>query len=87
MPTSEIPQVSILINRRFYEAIDLLKGQRKIRGLGTLAKQWDVSRFALSWSLNHPDEKRIKIEFLYYISRDYNVSLDWLFFGKGEIFK
>lgn len=86
MANNSIPKASLDINSRFFIAIDVLVSTKKIRGLGTLSKLWDVSRFALSWSRNHPDEKPIKVEYLYYIARDFNVSLEWLFFGKGEMF-
>lgn len=87
MATNQIPKASLDINSRFFMAIDHLVSLRKIRGLGTLSKLWDVSRFALSWSRNHPEDKPIKVEYLYYIARDFDVSLEWLFFGKGEMFK
>ena len=44
-----------------------------------------LSRFSLTWSKNHPEEKRLKLEYIYYIARDYDISLNWLFFGKGEM--
>ncbi len=87
MPSTEIPQVSIDICTRFFEAVDALKRKRLIRGTATLARLWGTSVFSMKWSKNHPDEKRIKVEYLYYIARDFNVSLDWLFFGEGDIFK
>lgn len=87
MSQNGIPKASLDINSRFFLAIDSLVSQKKIRGLGTLSKLWDVSRFALSWSRNHPEAKPIKVEYLYYIARDFNVSLEWLFFGQGEMFK
>ena len=86
MPTTEIPQISIDICNRFFEAVEELRLQKKIRGTATLARAWGVSLFAMKWSKNHPDEKRIKVEYLYYIARDYNVSLKWLFFGTGSMF-
>ncbi len=86
MPASDIPQVSIDICGRFFEAVEVLKRERKIRGTATLARLWGASVFAMKWSKNHPDEKRIKVEYLYYIARDFNVSLNWLFFGTGDIF-
>ena len=85
MPASEIPQITLEINYRFFEAVDYLVATKRVKGLKTLSTQWGVSRFALTWAKNHPSEKRLKIEYLYYISRDYNVSLNWLFFGKGEM--
>ena len=87
MPSTEIPQISIDICGRFFEAVEILRQKKLIRGTGTLARQWGTSLFSMKWAKNHPHEKRIKVEYLYYISRDYNVSLDWLFFGKGDIFK
>lgn len=87
MPSTEIPQISIDICNRFFEAVEILRQRRVIRGNGTLARLWGVSEFSLKWSKNHPDQKRIKVEYLYYITRDYKVSLEWLFFGKGDMFK
>ena len=86
MPTTEIPQISIDICNRFFEAVEELRLRKKIRGTATLARSWGVSLFAMKWSKNHPDEKRIKVEYLYYIARDYNVSLEWMFFGTGSMF-
>ena len=86
MATTEIPNEAIQIAGRFYEAIDYLVENRRFRGLGTLAKRWGVSRCSLSLAKNHPSDKRIKVEYLYYISRDFNVSLVWLFHGTGEMF-
>ena len=87
MPSTEIPQISIDICGRIFEAVEILRQKKLIRGTGTLARLWGTSLFSMKWAKNHPEEKRIKVEYLYYISRDYNVSLDWLFFGKGDMFK
>lgn len=87
MPTTIIPEEELEIARRFYTAIDELISKKNIRGLGTLARQWGLGRFSLTWSKNHPNEKRIRVVYLYYIARDYKVSLDWLFFGTGEMFE
>ena len=86
MPTTEIPQISIDICNRFFEAVEELRQQKRIRGTGTLAREWGTSVFSMKWSKNHPDEKRIKVEYIYYLARDYHVSLDWLFFGRGAMF-
>ena len=87
MPSTEIPQVSIDICNRFFAAVETLRVQKKIRGTETLARLWGTSAFAMKWSKNHPDEKRLKVEYIYYMVRDYGVSLEWLFFGRGEMFK
>lgn len=87
MPKTEIPQISIDICQRFFEAVEELRIRKLIRGTATLSKKWGTSTFSMKWSKNHPDEKRIKVEYIYYIARDYNVSLDWIFFGIGDMFK
>ena len=87
MPTTIIPEAELEIASRFYSAIDVLISRKDIRGLGTLAKRWGLGRFSLTWSKNHPQDKRIRVVYLYYIARDYNVSLNWLFFGKGDMFE
>ena len=85
MAQTGIPQETLDINSRFFQAVDYLVSTKKIKGLKTLSTQWGVSRFSLTWSKNHPEEKRLKIEYIYYIVRDYNISLNWLFFGEGEM--
>lgn len=85
MPQTEIPQISLDINSRFFQAVDYLVETRQIKGLKTLSDKWGVSRFSLTWSKNHPEEKRLKLEYIYYIVRDYNISLNWLFLGEGNM--
>ena len=87
MATNEIPPEALQVAARFYKAVDSIVAKGRIRGLATIAREWGASRFALSWSKHHPEQKRIKVEYLYYIARDYGVSLDWLFFGSGKMFK
>lgn len=87
MPSTEIPQESIDICNRYFEAVAALKEKKKIRGVETLARRWGTSVFSMKWSKNHPEQKRIKVEYIYYMARDYNVSLEWLFFGTGEMFR
>ena len=83
----EIPNIHKEINKRFFMVVEILRQSRQIRGIGQLAREWNTSRFTLSWAKNHPGEKRLKVEHLYYLAKDYNVSLDYLFFGIGPMFK
>lgn len=82
----QLPDELILITSRYFYAVELLRQQKKIRGLGTLAKKWNLSRETLSEARSYPDNKRLHTEFIYALCRDYNVSLNWLYFGVGEIF-
>ena len=87
MPQNDIPQYAVDITKRYFQAVQKLHDDGKIRGLGTLAKKWDASRYVLSTTRSYPEKKRLNTEFIYYLSRDYNVSLEWLFHGTGSIFK
>lgn len=87
MPQSEFPKETIEITERFYRVVDDLIIRREIRGLGTLAEKWGVSRFTLSRTRTLIDKKRLNVEYLYYIIRDYNVSPTWLMMGAGQMYR
>lgn len=86
MQRTTIPQETIEITARFYEAVDELIRTKEIRGLGTLAKRWGLGRFSLSMGKNHIETKRLNMEYFFYLSRDYRVSPHWLFYGIGDMF-
>lgn len=80
------------INDRFFQAIDLLKSNGIMKGLNGFCKEHglNVPKYYKIRSQN-PNLKGfpykfIDIEALYYLSLDYNVSLQWLFYGTGSMF-
>ena len=78
------PQECLDITSRFFEALDLIKAQKRIRGLKTFTTRYDENY----WNM-HTIKKsglRIKQEWLTYLVRDYDVSSEWLLTGKGKIF-
>lgn len=87
MATESTNEISIAINNRFFEAVDMLRSQGEIRGLGQLAREWNMSRFALTWSKNHPEKLRIKTDHIYLLAKEHRISLDWIFFGTGPMFR
>lgn len=82
----QLSEELVHINNRYFNAVDILRKEKKIRGLGTLARNWGLSRETLSEARSYPENKRLHTEFIYALSKDYNVSLNWLFFGEGEVF-
>ena len=87
MPATIINKDCIEVTNRFFYAIDMLKAQKKIRGLQTFTKEHNLNRWTLNRAKFHPEKSSIKIEWIIYLVKDFGVSLDWLILGKGEMFK
>ena len=77
----------IAITERFFQAIELLKMQRKIRGLQTYTREYNINRWNLVSTRNKPDRSVLKLEYLVPLVRDFGVSAEWLLTGRGAIFK
>ncbi len=78
------PQECLDITRRFFEALDLIKEQKRIRGLKSFTVKYGVNY----WNFNawKKTGSRIKQEWLTYIVRDFDVSAMWLLTGEGPVF-
>lgn len=72
------------ISRRFFEAIDMLKAQKRIRGMQTFTRMYGENY----WNFHtcRKENKRIKQEWLTYLVRDFNISALWLLTGTGNMF-
>ena len=81
-----ISKEGIAVTNRFFEAIDMLKAQKKIRGLQTFTRQYDINRWNLNTVKQNPDKSVLKPEWIVYIVRDYGISSDWILTGRGEMF-
>jgi len=86
MAKGEIPQETIDITNRFFEAIDELIRLGQIRDIKHLAEHWGIGRFILAWGRKHPEEQRLRVELIRQLALEYHVSLRWLFFGTGNMF-
>jgi hypothetical protein len=96
MKKSINPQ-AIEIQKRFFEALDLLISTGQTGGLQTFCKEHDLNRVKYSnirTELRKPaseakptNYKVIDLDALTYLCKDYNVSADWLLLGKGTMFK
>lgn len=87
----------LAIQRRFFEALDVVIGTGQCGGLQTFCKEHDLNRVKYSnirTELRKPaDEakptnyKVIDLDALMYLCKDFNVSADWLLLNKGTMFK
>ena len=81
-----ISKEGIAVTNRFFEAIDMLKTQKKIRGLQTFTRQYGINRWNLNTVKQNPDKSVLKPEWIVYLVRDYGISSDWILLGKGNMF-
>ncbi len=80
----ELPQESIDITRRFFEAIGLLVEQKRMRGLQSFTREYGVNYW--NFTTTKKENGRIKPEWLTYLVMDYDVSANWLLTGRGKPF-
>lgn len=74
------------INHRFFLAVDALKDSKQMKNLEFFAKKYNVNRSFLNYARNHP-EALLRPETIANFAREYKISIDYLMFGEGGIFK
>lgn len=83
----KISNEGVQITQRFFKVIDLLIHNNTIRGLQTFTEIYNINRWNLITVRNNPTTRVIKPEWIYYLCKEYNISTDYIIFGKGPIFK
>lgn len=83
----KISQYGINITTRFFYAIDKLKEEKKIRGLQTFTREYDINYWNISTVKKQPERSVLKPEWLYYLVKNYNVSSEWLITGRGSFYR
>ena len=78
------PQECLDITGRFFEALEMIKSQKRIRGMKTFVDLYGENQRNF-WVIRK-EGKRIKQEWLTYLVRDFDVSALWLLTGKGKMF-
>lgn len=78
---------AIAITKRFFLAIDYLIATRKIRGLNTFAKKYNINYWNLRTVRDEPEKRFLKVEYVAYIVGDFNVCPEYILFGYGSILK
>lgn len=74
------------ITVRFFKAIELLKANGRIRGVQTFTNAYGINRRNFITVGKNPSTSFLKPEWILYLCRDYNVSLEWIFYGTGFFF-
>lgn len=80
-----ISPTGVDITKRFFFALDYLKETKEIRGSKTFTNLYDIDRRNFLFVKKNPNTSVLKPEWIHYLAKEYNISLEWLFFGIGEI--
>ncbi|MCJ2381294.1 hypothetical protein MUN53_11845 [Parabacteroides sp. AGMB00274] len=83
----KISQDGIDVTNRFFEAIETLKHQKKMRGLQTFTNKYGLNRWNINTVKWNPEKSVLKPEWIVYLVRDYGISSEWILLGKGDMFK
>lgn len=83
----KISQDGIDVTNRFFEAIEALKHQKKMRGLQTFTNKYGLNRWNINTVKWNPEKSVLKPECIVYLVRDYGISSEWILLGKGDMFK
>jgi uncharacterized membrane protein YkvA (DUF1232 family) len=79
-----VSPTGVAITQRFFEAIAMLKSQRRIRGLQTFTRAHDINRWNMNTVKAKPETSVLKTEWIAYLVDDYDISPDWILFGRGS---
>ena len=77
---------SQIIVKRFFEALQILKEKKIIRGKQTFTARYGINRWNMLTLEKEPERDIFQVAWLTYLVEDYNVSPTWLLTGKGEFF-
>ncbi len=77
---------SVKIVRRFFEALELLKANKIIRGKQTFTRRYDINRRNFCTCEKQPERDIFQVAWLENLVRDYKVSALWLLTGQGSFF-
>ena len=73
--------------RRFFEALQRLKADKKIRGKQTFTREHEINRWNMNTLEKDPSRDIFQAAWLTYLVKDYKVSAEWLLTGQGNFYK
>lgn len=81
-----VSDITVAINRRFFEALASLKQRKDLGGVNGFCKKYGVSTGNM-YTIKNQSNGAIKLDYLYFLVKDYGVSAEWLLTGDGDMFR
>lgn len=79
------PESQIVI-ARFFEALQQLKDDRKIRGIQTFTTKYNINKRNLYFQKSNLESDIVQLSWFTYLVRDYGISATWLLTGEGSLY-
>lgn len=87
-PAEKVANDSREIVDRFFEAITELKAMGRMKGIYSFAAEHGVNKGAMYNLVNNKDNAAaFQVAWIYYLARDYGVSIEWIMTGRGKMIK
>lgn len=77
---------SVVIIKRFYEALSAVIAKKEIRGVQTFTREHEINRWNFLTVSQNPESDMFQPAWLGYIVKDFGVSAKWLLTGRGNMF-
>lgn len=77
---------SQVIIKRFFEALQILKANKIIRGKQTFTNRYGINRWNMNTLEKEPERDMFQVAWLENLVNDYKVSPTWLLTGEGGLF-
>ena len=81
-----ITQDGINITSRFFQAIEILRSEKRIRGLKTFTERHGLNRWNMTTLRDDPSGRYLQPEWIAWLCKDYNISLEWIIYGTGSFY-
>lgn len=75
------------ITNRFFLAIDMLKSQKRIKSLRQITTMYNLNYGNTHMMKSNPETYILKPELIANLSKDFGISVEWIIFGIGNMFK
>lgn len=79
--------ISTQINDRYFQALDTVINLGLIRGVQTFTNEHNIDRRNFLSTKKESSTRQIRLDWIYYLVNDFNVSAEWIITGKGRMFK
>lgn len=74
------------ITNRFFQAIDILKVQKRIKSVRQITEMYNLNYGNFYSIRKNPETFILKPELIARLSLDFGISIEWIMLGKGSIF-